>query len=158
MDILMNYVSMIRKHIGHDLLLLVSAGVIIYKNRQILLQKRTDNGKWGIHGGCLELGETTEMTAKRELMEEIGIIPLSLKFYGVFSGEKMHYFYPNGDEVYLIAAVYFCDAYSGEFRSDENEVSELRWFSADQLPDDMNLPDAYILSGLNDYLKKNNII
>ncbi|NRT80501.1 NUDIX domain-containing protein [Clostridium beijerinckii] len=96
------YIKKLRKHIGNSPLLLVAAGAIIYKNRKILLQRRADSGNWAIHGGVLELGETVEETVKRELNEEIGINPIKLKFYKVFSGEDMHTVYPNGDEVYYI--------------------------------------------------------
>lgn len=152
---MIEYVKNIREKIGHSPLLLVSAGIIIYKNGKILLQRRSDNGKWAIHGGCLELGETTEEAARRELKEEIGITPISLEFYGVFSGEDMHYFYPNGDEVYLVATVYFCDSYTGEICIDNDEVIEVEWFDITSLPEDINSPvDDNILRGLGDFFKE----
>ncbi|WP_271814788.1 NUDIX hydrolase [Clostridium beijerinckii] len=147
------YIKRLRKHIGNAPLLLVAAGAIIYKNRKILLQRRADSGKWAIHGGVLELGETVEETVKRELNEEIGINPIELKFYKVFSGEDMHTVYPNGDEVYYINVIFLCDKYEGELKEDNNEVTELKWFDVDNLPVDINAPvDKAILSDIEKVL------
>lgn len=147
------YIKRLRKHIGNSPLLLVAAGTIIYKNRKILLRRRADSGKWAIHGGVLELGETVEETVKRELNEEIGINPIELKFYKVFSGEDMHTVYPNGDEVYYINVIFLCDEYEGELKEDNNEVTELKWFDVDNLPVDINAPvDKAILSDIEKVL------
>ncbi|NRT35863.1 NUDIX domain-containing protein [Clostridium beijerinckii] len=147
------YIKKLRKHIGNSPLLLVAAGAIIYKNRKILLQRRADSGKWAIHGGVLELGETVEETVKRELNEEIGINPIKLKFYKVFSGEDMHTVYPNGDEVYYINVIFLCDKYEGELKEDNNEGTELKWFDVDNLPVDINAPvDKAILSDIEKVL------
>ena len=68
-----DYIKSMRKYIGHERLLIVGAGVCIHKEGKLLLQKRLDNGCWAAdHGGCSELGETVEETAKRELLEETG--------------------------------------------------------------------------------------
>ncbi len=147
------YIKKLRKHIGNSPLLLVAAGAIIYKNRKILLQRRADSSNWAIHGGVLELGETVEETVKRELNEEIGINPIKLKFYKVFSGEDMHTVYPNGDEVYYINVIFLCDEYEGELKQDNNEVTELKWFDVDNLPVDINAPvDKAILSDIEKVL------
>lgn len=147
------YVENIRKHIGNAPLLLVAAGAIIHKNRKILLQRRSDNGNWAIHGGCLELGETVEQTVKRELNEELGINPTKLTFYKIFSGEDMHTVYPNGDEVYFINVIFLCDEYEGELKQDNDEVTEIKWFDVDNLPLDINAPvDKAILKGIKKVL------
>ncbi|OKP87763.1 hypothetical protein A3844_10175 [Paenibacillus helianthi] len=52
--------------------------------RMHLLQRRTDNGLWGLPGGSLELGETLPEVAKRELLEETGLIANSLTLFDVF--------------------------------------------------------------------------
>ena len=144
------YVKGIRNYIAHDPLLLVAAGAIIHKDRKILLQKRGDNGAWAIHGGYLELGETVEETVRRELIEEIGITPLNLKFYKVFSGEDMNYLCPSGDEVYCVNVIFLCDEYEGELKQDDEEVVELKWFDVDNLPNNINTPvDKAILEGID---------
>jgi 8-oxo-dGTP pyrophosphatase MutT (NUDIX family) len=44
--------------------------VIVENSRgEILLKRRRDNGMWGIAGGAVELGESVEDAARRELYE-----------------------------------------------------------------------------------------
>lgn len=156
MKVMGGYVENMRKYVGKAPLMLVAACAIIYDGRKILLQRRGDNGKWSIHGGCLELGETVEDAVKRELEEEIGITPLNLEFYGVFSGEDTHGVYPNGDEVYCVCVVYLCSKYEGELSIDNCEVKELKWFDIDELPEDINEPaDKAILKNVKKVLLNN---
>lgn len=130
-----NYILELRKTVGHRPLFMAGASVIVINAAgELLLQKRTDNGCWGYAGGGVELGEDTETAARRELLEETGLRAQTLELFGVFSGERMHYTYPNGDEVYIIDAVYLCRSWEGELRPQSGEVEALRWFPPDALP------------------------
>ena len=54
----------------------VGVGVIVIKDNKILLIKRgvaPSKGLWAIPGGSVELGETLQETAEREIMEETGL-------------------------------------------------------------------------------------
>lgn len=91
------YIMDLRKIVGHRPLLQVGASVIVInKAGQMLMQQRTDCGCWGYAGGSVELGESVEQAAKRELLEETGLIASKLELLGVYSGEVMQYTYPNG--------------------------------------------------------------
>ena len=69
------YIKNMRKLIGHAPIMICGVSVIVVNEKgQLLLQKRRDNGCWGYHGGCMEIYETTEETAKRELLEETGLV------------------------------------------------------------------------------------
>ncbi|MBS4968787.1 MAG: NUDIX domain-containing protein [Lachnospiraceae bacterium] len=95
-----DYIMDLRKIVGHRPLLQVGASVIVEDEKgRILLQKRSDNHCWGYAGGSVELDETVEDAAKRELFEETGLTAEHLELFGVFSGKDLHYVYPNGDEV-----------------------------------------------------------
>ena len=132
----MGYVQTIRQKIGHDPLLIVGASVILVNGQgQVLLQRRADNGMWGYHGGCVELYEDVEQAARRELLEETGLVAGKMTLYGVFSGPALAFTYPNGDQASVVDCVFLCDAYSGDLRMQPEEVSELRWFSPDALPE-----------------------
>lgn len=135
-----NYVRKIRKHIGHDPLILVGVGVFIHKDGKLLLQKRRDNNCWADHGGCVEIGEAVEETAKRELYEETGLIANRLELIGVFSGKNMMYTYPNGDNVYIIGISYLCEDYSGIPLTETNETTDLQWFDINSLPENISPP------------------
>ena len=69
--------------------MLVHAGGCIFNEKgEVLLQRRGDCNLWGFPGGTVELGETPQMAAKREVKEEtgldvevgglIGILPISM--------------------------------------------------------------------------------
>ena len=136
-----DYIKALRKNIGHAPILQCGASVILVNiDSEILLQKRLDNGCWGFHGGAVELDEVVEDAAKRELYEETGLIVNSLELFGVFSGSDMHYVYPNGDEVSNVDIVYICRDYSGVLKAGLSEVSELRFFPIDNLPDNISPP------------------
>jgi 8-oxo-dGTP pyrophosphatase MutT (NUDIX family)/ribosomal protein S18 acetylase RimI-like enzyme len=139
-NIMTEYIKSMRKHIGHERLLIVGASVFIHKDGRLLLQKRKDNGCWGDHGGCCELGETVEETAKRELLEEAGLTACSLKLLGIFSGKDLFYTYPNGDMVSNVNIAYLCEDFIGELLTQTNEITDLRWFSVDALPDNISPP------------------
>ena len=149
----MGYISEIRQKIGHDRLIVVGASVIVYKDSHILLQRRVDNGMWSEHGGSVEIGETVETAAKRELFEETGLIANSLQLTGVYSGEDMLYTYPNGDMVYIIITQWLCADFSGELNPDPDEVAELKWFSIHNLPTEINPPSRKLLIEFTEKIK-----
>lgn len=132
------YIMDMRKRVGHIPLMQCGASVIIENEKgEILLQKRTDNGKWAYAGGAVELYERVEDAAARELQEETGLIAEELEFFGVFSGEEMKYTYPNGDQVSNVDIVYVCRKYHGQLKCEKGEVERLAFFSADALPQDL---------------------
>ena len=95
-----NYIMDLRKIVGHRPLLQCAGSVIIENEKgEILLGKRTDNHLWGYAGGSVELEETVEECAMRELREETGLIADEMEFFMVNSGPEAHYIYPNGDDV-----------------------------------------------------------
>lgn len=130
-----DYILDLRKTVGHRCLLQVGASVIV-EDRQgrILLERRTDNGLWGYPGGGTDLDERVEDAAKRELLEETGLTANSMTLFGVFSGPETHYVYPNGDEVSNVDVVFLCRNWTGTIRPQEEEVSEIRFFSAADMP------------------------
>ena len=149
------YILELRKLVGHRPLMMVGASVIVENGAgEILLQRRTDNGLWGYAGGSVEPGERTETAAARELREETGLIAEELELLGVFSGEKMHYVYPNGDEVHIVDVVYVCRKWRGELTPQAGEVEELRWFAPDALPRALNPPGIPGLERYRDTVKK----
>ena len=96
----MGYIMNLRKHIGHEPLIGVGATTLVFNDKkELFLNLRSDTNTWGIPGGSMELYETIEETAVRELKEEAGISADKLELVTVLSGKEYYFEYPNGDKM-----------------------------------------------------------
>ena len=127
----MDYIHALRREIGPRKIILNCAGALIIRDGRILFQRRADNGLWGLIGGLLEMNETYEEAALREIREETGLEVRLESFLGIFHNHDM--VWSNGDAAHVISAVYTASIVSGEPRIDE-ESYELRFFGRDEIP------------------------
>ena len=128
----MDYIHELRKVIGPRKIILNCAGALIVKDGKILFQRRTDNGKWGLIGGLLEMNETYEEAALREIREETGLEVSLNAFLGIFHNHNM--VWHNGDTAHVISAFYIATIISGIPRIDE-ESYELQFFEKNEMPE-----------------------
>ena len=148
------YVKNIRDKIGHEPMFMPTVGLIIYKNGKILLQKRSDDSKWAIHGGGMELGEKYIDTLIREIKEEINVKPINPQLYGIFSGSDTYHKYTNGDKVYIVSHIFICEDYEGNIKFNDGEVKQFKWFDIDNLPkDELMDTNIYYLKDLKLFIK-----
>jgi len=128
----MDYIHELRKLTGPRKIILNCAGALILRDGKILFQRRTDNGKWGLIGGLVEMNETYEQAALREVREETGLEVRLDAFLGIFHNHDM--VWSNGDAAHVISAMFTAGIVSGEPRIDE-ESYELRFFGPDEIPE-----------------------
>ncbi|MCG1023564.1 NUDIX hydrolase [Sutcliffiella horikoshii] len=135
----MGYIEDLRNVVGHQPLILVGTAVAVLNNEgEILLQKRRD-GAWGVPGGFMELGESTEEAGRREVLEETGLEIGKLDLVGVYSGKQHHVKLPNGDEFYPVTVAYVSrDIKGGVLRVDGVESTEAKFFQVNELPEGLN--------------------
>ncbi len=134
----MDYVEDLRKLVGHRPLILVGSVVIIIdSNNRILLQKRSDSPIeiWGLPGGLMELGESVEDTARREVFEETGLTLGTLTLIDIFSGRDYFVSLSNKDEFYSVTAAYYTREYQGKIIVDHVESLDIAFYSFDRLPE-----------------------
>jgi ADP-ribose pyrophosphatase YjhB (NUDIX family) len=134
-----NYIKEIRKNIGQAPLMTTACGVIIENSKgEILLQQRKDNGRWGIPGGAMEIGEKYIDVAKREVFEEVGIEVENLCLFGIYSGEDRIIVYPNNDICCVSSIVFITTVYKGEILQETDETLRHMFFNRNNLPDEIN--------------------
>lgn len=138
-----------------------TGAAIIIRNElgQILLQERTDRNKWGLPGGCQDLGEDLRMTAVREAYEETGIKlnPNEIELIDTLSGETRKNSYPNGDIVYNNTSLYLANISmidTSELKGD-SETKRLKFFNPEEVPE--NLMDADLIKSYLNYSRKRHI-
>lgn len=131
----MSYIKDIRKFIGHAPMLSAGATVVVLKDNKILLNLCSDTNTWGIPGGAIELGETLEETAARELKEETNLEAESFTLLNVFSGKNFYFKYPNNDELYSVVVLYLANTVTGDLKITDGESFELKYFGKDELPE-----------------------
>lgn len=119
-----------------------AAAIIVNSEGQILLQSRADRDKWGLPGGCQELGERFQDTVLREVKEEtnLDVKEEDLELIDIVSGASRRNDYPNGDVVINNTALYCIRKYSGELKWD-SESKNMKFFDLDNLPENQNDPD-----------------
>ena len=132
----MGYIENLRAAVGNQPLILVGVAVaVLNETGEILLQKRMD-GLWGVPGGFIELGESTEDAGRREVLEETGIEIGKLDLVGVFSGKQHFVKLPNGDEFYPVTIAYISrEIKGGVLKADGQETTEAKFFKVNELPD-----------------------
>ena len=143
--------------ISHIPFIQTGAAIIIRNDTgKILLQERTDRNKWGLPGGCQDLGEDLRVTAVREAYEETGIRldPNEIELIDTLSGASRKNNYPNGDIVYNNTSLYLADVSMEDASSlkGDSETKRLKFFNPDEVPE--NLMDADLIKSYINYTNK----
>jgi 8-oxo-dGTP diphosphatase len=122
---------------------LVGIGVIIIHNGKILLGKRKNShgkGTWSICGGHLEFGESFEECARREALEETGLI-----ISDIIQGPTLNTFFKEEDK-HSISIFMIAQRFKGTLINREPDKCEgWEWFSLDSLPQPLFLPIVNLL-------------
>jgi ADP-ribose pyrophosphatase YjhB (NUDIX family) len=130
------HVARLRAAVGHDLLLLPSSSVLpIDKTGRLLLVRHTGHHDgWAVLGGAVEIGESPAEAAIREVREEIGVEVQLTRLLGVLGGPDYEVTYPNGDRTAYVTAAYEAKIIDGTPVADHDELSDVAWFTPEELP------------------------
>jgi len=129
-----SYIAWIRGLVGDAKIILNAACVVIPNDKgEILLQKRSDNRKWGLPGGLLELDEPIADGAIREVREETNLDVEIAGFVGVFVNPSMTW--RKKDKAEVICHSFVGRVVGGQLRINDDESLGFDWFTLANLPE-----------------------
>jgi len=129
------FFQQMRRYVGKARLVMPAATAFVRnEDGHVLLQRRADDGQWGLPGGAMELGERIDQTAVNEVLEETGLDVEPVRLIGVYSDRDFLLAYPNGDELKVVSILFECRATGGNLRADGVESAEVRFFPLDAFP------------------------
>lgn len=120
----------------------VGVGVVVRNdNGQVLLERRSDCGWWGLPGGRIEPGESAIEAAIREVKEETGLTIQVIQLLGVYTepSERIVTYPDNGDVVQLVDIVLGATVMSGTLTC-SSESLDLQFFELEHLPPEIVPP------------------
>jgi ADP-ribose pyrophosphatase YjhB (NUDIX family) len=103
------------------------AAVVTDDNNRVLVIQRRDNGTWQLPGGVLELDETPEAGARREVREETGVEVEPQRLTGVYKNMSLG----------VVALVFRARLITGT-PAETEESAAVAWWTPDQVAADMS--------------------
>ena len=127
-------------------------GVLVIKNKKILLGKRNEDpkkadsifhgeGSWTMPGGKIDFQEKIEKAAKRELFEETGIKATSSDIQVFCLNEEI-----IKEAHFITIGLIFKNCTQEPKVKEPEEITEWKWFSLNDLPKKIYPPSKKILN------------
>jgi 8-oxo-dGTP diphosphatase len=136
-----DYIAAIRRVYGQGRLLLPGVSAVVLRTDlepgrvHILLTRRSDTGRWSLPAGIVEPFEQPAAAILRELLEETRITADVERLALLRTDPDV--VYPNGDRCQFVAMCFRCRYVSGQAQVGDEESTEVAWFPADDLPDEL---------------------
>ena len=109
-----------------------SAVAILNDHNELLMLHRKDNGKWTMPGGTMELDESLEDCALREVREESGLNVVIRDIIGTYTDPDVRIAYSDGEVRREFTILYYGVAEGFDVSLDE-ESSQFRWVPLDNI-------------------------
>lgn len=144
-----DFVVAIREKIGSEHpLWLPAVTAVVRRGDQVLLVKRSDNGRWTPVTGIVDPGEEPAVAAAREVTEETGVRVRVDRL--VSTGAHPEVVHANGDRAAYLDLTFACTWLEGEAHVADDESSEVRWWPAASLPPMSELMATRIAAALSE--------
>jgi NADH pyrophosphatase NudC (nudix superfamily) len=103
------------------------AGLLVIKDRKVLMTKEINNDFYTLPGGKVEIGESHEKTVAREVMEELGnnVQIMKMNFFN-------KYVLPGKAENSIMEFNVYTGNISGKFKMND-EIEDIKWINTTDL-------------------------
>lgn len=137
-----SYLGQLRQMTGQRKLIANTVRAVIQDAQGcVLLVRRSDNGRWVMPAGSMELDESIEQALVREVWEETGLTVTNATLIAVYSHTRYSAVTAYGDPYQFISFVFRVNAWEGTVTEWTEETTGAQFFALDALPE--NLPDLY---------------
>ncbi len=111
----------------------VSADVVVVdlKNQSLLLIQRKNDpfaGGWALPGGFMDMDESADATAIRELKEETGLVVSNVRQIGAYSAVDRD---PRGR---VVTVAFYANASESDHFAAADDAADAKWFPVGDLP------------------------
>jgi ADP-ribose pyrophosphatase YjhB (NUDIX family) len=117
---------------------------------RILLHRRSDNDRWALPGGVMDIGESIAGTIVREVQEETGLHVVPERIVGIYTDPGHVFVFDDGEVRQQFSICFVCRIVGGDLRP-SSESLEVRFFPLAEI-DDLNMHPSVRLR-IDDYLK-----
>ena len=123
--------------------LCVDVAVINHDKQQLLLgRKKEDGGLWRFFGGHVNVGETGEAAARREVQEECGASIDGLSYLGTANIDDWRYDGIKDGTFSIFYAGYY---QFGKIEGADDIDGSVQWFDFDKVTEEMFVPEHHVL-------------
>ena len=131
-----SYTGRLRQAAG-DMRLIIPAvrAIILDKQGKILLIRRSDDGRWAIPAGAIELGESISDCLKREVKEETGLDVIEAEPLAINSEPRFAYTDMYNHDFQMFVITFIVRKWRGRLITQTSESTGARFFEMDNLPD-----------------------
>jgi 8-oxo-dGTP pyrophosphatase MutT (NUDIX family) len=136
-----SYLGRVRASVGDtDTIFFVGARTVVLDEQgRLLLIQRSDNRRWAIPAGAMELGESMADCAVRELWEETGLTATSLTPYAFYTAYTYTNEYRHTYQQVLMS--FIVHSWEGELLRETEESVNAGFFPLDALPQESFIVD-----------------
>ena len=137
-----DYVLDLRRAYGHGRLLLPGVSAVVVREDlgsggpHILLNRRSDTGRWSLPSGIVEPDEQPATALAREVTEET-CVEVEVERLALLMTEPEMTF-GNGDRCQFVSMTFRCRYRAGEAAVGDDESTAVGWFRVDDLPADLD--------------------